>query len=196
MPHNLQKELNKLGIGSKIKNLRKQKKISPSELAQKLKITTVLLSQIEESVVTPTIGTLLNMARVFGVGIDYFFTQKETVDQVELTRKNDRLEVPSRRKSDSNRLTYKYQALSYRLQGKKMEPFLVEFNTKVDEDVVPLSHNGEEFIYCLEGEIEYVSEEQNIVLKPGDSLYYYSSVPHILRGIGSVKPKAIAVLLP
>ena len=50
-------------------------------------------------------------------------------------------------------MTYNYQALAYRLKDKRMEPFLVEFDSGIDEKPVPLSHEGEEFCYCLEGEI-------------------------------------------
>lgn len=189
-------ELQQLGIGKTIRSLREQKQISRDEFATQLKITPVLMAQIEDDFVPPTIATLLNIAKILGVGIDYFFKKKSSFEKIELTRTNERLIVPKSRDSDSARLTYKYQALSYRLQGKKMEPFLIEFDTETEENLIPLSHEGEEFLYCLEGEIEFISDKTKITLRAGDSLYYFSSIPHALRGIGTDKPKAIAVLLP
>ncbi len=93
-------------------------------------------------------------------------------------------------------MTYNYQKLSYRLKDKQMEPFLVEFDSEIEEELVPLSHEGEEFCFCLEGEIEFVTDEKRIMIRPGDSLHFYSHVPHVLRGIGPGNPKAVFVLLP
>lgn len=196
MSFSTHEELQKLGIGKKVRALREEKGLSPDELAFKIKITPVLLSQIESDVVPPTVATLLNIAKILGVGIDYFFTQEQSAERIELTRENERLSVSKSRASDPTRLTYNYQALSYRLAGKKMEPFLVEFDTETDEKLAPLSHEGEEFCFCLEGEIEFLSEDRTIRLRPGDSLYFFSDIPHVLRGIGPGIPKALFVLLP
>ncbi|MBU0504380.1 MAG: XRE family transcriptional regulator [bacterium] len=193
---NIHAELSKLGIGHKIKALREQKQISLEDFSGQIHVTTVLMAQIENNVVPPTIATLLNVSQILGVGIDYFFSQPDVMREIEITRKDERLHVPKSRETDSARLTYNYQALSYRLKGKRMEPFIVEFDTETEEKLVPLSHKGEEFIHCLEGEIEFITDEKTLTLQPGDSLYFYSSVPHVLRGIGPGKPKALAVLLP
>ena len=196
MSYSTHEELARLGIGKKIRSLREQKHLSVKEIADKIKLTPVLMSQIESEVVPPTVATLLNISKVLGVGIDYFFVQENSVEKIELTRENERLRVAKSRASDAGRLTYNYQALSFRLKGKKMEPFLVEFDTETEENLVPLSHEGEEFCFCLEGQIEFQSEEQNIMLYPGDSLYYFSDIPHVLKGVGPGTPKAIFVLLP
>ena len=196
MPYSTHEELERLGIGKKIRTLREQKRMSLEELSAKVKVTRVLLSQIEDDVVTPTVAALLNLSKVLGVGIDYFFTQAETVEKIELTRANERLSVLKSRETDSTRLTYNYQALSYRLTGKKMEPFFIEFDTETDEKLEPQSHSGEEFLYCLDGEIEFITSDRTIRLRPGDALYFFSETPHVLRGIGAQAPKALAVLLP
>jgi len=196
MSYNTQQELARLGIGVKIKSLREQKSLSVDDLAKKVKLTPVLLSQIENDVVPPTVATLLNISKVLDVGIDHFFIQENFVEKIELTRNDDRLKITRGDDSDMGRLTYSYQALSYRLKGKRMEPFFVEFDTETREKTIPLSHDGEEFCFCLEGRIEFISGDQKIMLYPGDSLYYFSDVPHVLRGVGSKTPKAIFVLLP
>ena len=196
MNNKIQDELERLGIGKKIQTLREEKRISLDSLAQQVDITPTLLSQIENDVVPPTLATLLNLARVLDVKVDHFFVQETSLEKIELTRVNERLSVAKSREADTARLTYNYQALSYRLQGKQMEPFLVEFDSRIEEQPIPLSHEGEEFCYCLEGEIEFITDERRITLRPGDSLYYYADVPHVLRGIGPGNPKGIFVLLP
>lgn len=195
MSYSTEEELAKLGIGKKINALRERKNISLENLARQVSLTPVLMSQIEQDVVPPTVATLLNIARVLDVGIDHFF-QTETMDDVELTRANEALKVSHSNDPDSGRLQYDYRKLSYRLKGKSMEPFLVEFDPDVEEELIPLTHDGEEFCYCLEGEIEFISNDKSIRLQRGDSLYYFSKTPHVLRGHGPGKPKALFVLLP
>ncbi len=196
MTYSTNEELQRLGIGKKIRSLREEKHISLETLAKKVNITSALLSQIESEVVPPTLATLLNLAGVLDVKVDFFFTQAESVEKIELTRINERLSVAKSRESDQARMTYNYQALSYRLKNKQMEPFLVEFDSSIEEKLVPLSHEGEEFCYCLEGEIEFITDEKRILLRPGDCLHFYSNVPHVLRGVGPGEPKAVFVLLP
>lgn len=194
--NNTLEELKRLGIGRKIRSLREEKQIRIETLSEQIDITPTLLSQIESDVVPPTLATLLNLARVLEVTVDHFFVQETSLEKIELTRANERLSVAKSRETDTARLTYNYQALSYRLQGKQMEPFLVEFDSRIEEQPIPLSHEGEEFCYCLEGEIEFITDERRITLGPGDSLYYYSDVPHVLRGLGPGNSKGIFVLLP
>mgnify|MGYP006295123135 CR=1 FL=1 len=196
MAYSTTDELQRLGIGKKISSLRDEKQMSLEDLAEQVNLKPALLSQIESDVVPPTLATLLNVAKVLEVSVDFFFTQQEVVEKVELTRSNERLSVSKSRESDSARMTYNYQALSYRLKDKRLEPFLVEFDSTIEENLVPLSHEGEEFCFCLEGEIEFITDERRIILKPGDSLHFYSHVPHVLRGIGPGTPKAVFVLLP
>ncbi len=196
MAYSTTEELKRLGIGKKISSIREEKQIPLEKLAEDVNLKPALLSQIESDVVPPTLATLLNVARVLGVSVDHFFTEQEIVEKVELTRSNERLSVAKSRESDQARMTYNYQALSYRLKDKRLEPFLVEFDSTIEENLVPLSHEGEEFCFCLEGEIEFITDERRILLKPGDSLHFYSHVPHVLRGIGPGTPKAVFVLLP
>ncbi|MBU3916031.1 XRE family transcriptional regulator [bacterium] len=196
MDYSTNEELKRLGIGKKIRALREEKQFSSEELAGKINISSTLLSQVENEVVPPTLATLLNLARILGVKVDHFFTQEASIEKIELTRENERLSVTKSRESNQARMTYNYQALSYRLKDKQMEPFLVEFDSKIEEELVPLSHEGEEFCFCLEGEIEFITDERKIMLRPGDSLHFYSHVPHVLRGIGPGNPKAVFVLLP
>ncbi len=196
MAYSTTEELKRLGIGKKISSIREEKQIPLEKLAEEINLKPALLSQIESDVVPPTLATLLNLARILGVSVDHFFTEQEIVDRVELTRSNERLSVAKSRESDQARMTYNYQALSYRLKDKRLEPFLVEFDSTIEENLVPLSHEGEEFCFCLEGEIEFITDERRIILKPGDSLHFYSHVPHVLRGIGPGTPKAVFVLLP
>jgi len=76
-----------------------------------------------------------------------------------------------------------------------MEPFFVEFVPQA-HDEAPLSHDGEEFIHVVDGELDFISGDTHIRLCQGDSLYFYAQIPHTLRAVGHKNAKAIIVLYP
>ena len=75
-----------------------------------------------------------------------------------------------------------------------MEPFLVEFQVNEWRDELQVSHEGEEFLFLLEGTLEMHFGEQIMTLNPGDSVYYESTEPHGFVARGSQAAKALAVL--
>jgi quercetin dioxygenase-like cupin family protein len=77
-----------------------------------------------------------------------------------------------------------------------MEPFLVEFEPKKKESVTYLKHRGEEFIFLFRGRLAFHYDEQEIVLEPGDSLYFESDLPHGFRSLRGNKAQAIVVVFP
>jgi quercetin dioxygenase-like cupin family protein len=77
-----------------------------------------------------------------------------------------------------------------------MEPFLVEFKRKKAEKLSYFSHEGEEFIYLLEGILEFRTEGEHYVLYPGDSLYFESSIPHAYRALERRNARALTVIYP
>ena len=76
-----------------------------------------------------------------------------------------------------------------------MEPFMVEFDPSAAATVKSMSHQGEEFLYVLEGTIELEYDQETYMLKKGDSLYIDSSKPHSLKGLGTTSPKVLAVVM-
>jgi quercetin dioxygenase-like cupin family protein len=80
--------------------------------------------------------------------------------------------------------------------GKKdrmMEPFIVTLHPAVSDE--PSTHDGQEFIYVLEGEMEVMVEGAREVLKPGDSVYYDSTSTHLVKAHGDKPAKILAVLI-
>lgn len=197
MPRRTAKELKQLGIGRRVRDLREAKGMSVDDLAQQLSVSKVLLAQIEEDVVPPTVATLLNISKLLGVKIDHFFTDTESSGRIEITRSDERVAVYHDALPDGEqaRLNYNYESLSYRLARKKMEPFFVEIDAD-PTDSAQLSHDGEEFMYVLSGEIDLHFGDEHFRLVPGDSAYFVATVPHQLRGVGGKKAEAIIVLYP
>jgi transcriptional regulator with XRE-family HTH domain len=189
-------EAKELRIGQKIRTLREARKLTAAEAAEKAGLTPILLSQIESEAVTPPVATLLKIANALGVHIGDFFAHAAPQKRYEVVRKGEHQKVSRKPTPEKSPLSYSYEALSFRLANRHMEPLLVEFDVDIDEDVPPLSHRGEEFMYVLDGEIEFHAEDEIVHLYQGDSLYFDSNIPHAFIGKGHKKARAIAVIYP
>lgn len=189
-------EIRKLALGVKLRTLRERNGLTLQDLARQTDLPAVVLSQIEQEVVSPTVAALVKLSRALGTSIDALLQDAPFAEQVEVVRAGEGRHIRRQPSTERATLTYSYESLAYRLPGKHMEPFLVDFALDTDEPAIPLSHEGEEFLYILEGAVEFIAGEQRVVLQAGDSIYFYSRAPHALRAIGTVTPRAIAVLYP
>ena len=188
-------EVKKLHIGKKIRELRKKSGLILQDLSDRTRLSKPLLSQIEKEVVSPPIATLLKISKALGVNISFFFQNDDSEKRVILVRSNESKVIDSRYfgREESG---YYYEALAYKKSKKYMEPFLVEFKKKKPDNLSYFSHEGEEFIYLLEGTLEFRTESEQYVLYPGDSLYFESSIPHAYRALERKNAKALTVVYP
>jgi transcriptional regulator with XRE-family HTH domain len=195
VPDDIKHEVKKLHIGKKIRDLRKKAGFVLQDLSNRTGLSKSLLSQIEKEVVSPPIATLLKISKALGVNISFFFQNDDSEKRVILVRSNESKVIDSRYfgREESG---YYYEALAYKKSKKYMEPFLVEFKRKRVDQLSYFSHDGEEFIYLLEGTLEFRTETEQYVLYPGDSLYFESSIPHAYRALERKNAKALTVVYP
>ncbi len=181
--------LKELNIGGKIRELRLKKGYTLKDLSKITGFSTALLSQIENNVVSPPISTLWKIAEALEVKIGYFFqeTPEEGVDYT-LVRKGQGKPV-SRRETYPNVTFY---SLAFGKFNRKMDPFLVVLD-KDEKGMVPISHEGEEFLYILEGNLKLVLGNTELELESGDSVYYDSRVPHYIEGKRGTKFLAVVL---
>lgn len=105
-----------------------------------------------------------------------------------IVRRNERKEVVSR----GTLYGYHYLALAYKKIGKNMEPYIIE---PAFEEKAFFSHEGEEFMYVLEGTHEFVYGNKKYLLKEGDSIYFDSIIiPHSGRSIGKKRAKVLGIM--
>ena len=188
-------EVRKLHIGRKIRELRKKAGLVLQDLSDRTGLSKPLLSQIEKEVVSPPIATLLKISKALSIDIGFFFQDNYPEEKVVLV-KRDESKVMDSRYFGRDESGYYYEALAYKKSKKNMEPFLVEFKRKKVEKLSYFSHDGEEFIYLLEGTLEFRTENQQYVLYPGDSLYFESSIPHAYRALERKNARALTVVYP
>ncbi len=168
-------------IGKKIKEIREQKGMSLQELAKLTGFSSAILSQIENHLESPSLGTLLKIAKALNVKIGVFFG-KEEKDSFTIVRKGEGQHVARFASKDGiTRYGYTYQSLGIGKANRKMEPFIVTLEPETVKNEKPYAHEGEEFIYVLEGKVEITLKDNKDVLEPGDSIYYDSTIPHLVR---------------
>ncbi|MBI4496045.1 MAG: cupin domain-containing protein [Deltaproteobacteria bacterium] len=194
MGGDIREEVKALNLGEKIKNLRQRRGLSLQQMSERTSLSKPLLSQVEREVVAPPVATLLKISRALNVNIGYFFQEEEAGRKAVVVRKNERRQVFRRIHEDPAKVGYYYEALAYPKADKHMEPFQVEFERKPKEDLLFFTHRGEEFIFVLEGELEFNYEKEIFSLHPGDSLYFDSSLPHAFRALGDRNALAIDII--
>jgi len=189
--HDLEPE-EPIGVGERIKKLRELKKLSLGDVSQRTGISEQMLESIEADATAPPLGTLTKLARALAMKMGYLLTTGEPKPFV-ITRKDERKPVSRHAAEQQSKYGYSYLSLSPGMRDRNMEPFLVTLSPTLEE--VPGSvHEGEEFIYVLEGEMEVVIGEHREVLYPGDTIYYHSSIPHVVKCHQGKPTRILAVL--
>ncbi len=160
-------------IGSKIKELRNEKKMTLKELSEKTSLSTGFLSQLERGLTSIDTDSLLNIAEALEVEISYFLLSTNKRKDRFVQKGYERTVY----KIDNNK--YINYILSNNPEDKVLLPRLIEvLPNDTDDDLITYHHGGEEFIYVLEGIITlFINGEKNL-LYPGDSAHYKSSVNH------------------
>src|SRR5919107_153699 len=112
-------------IGEKIRFLRLKKKLGLAQLGEHTGLSPAMLSKIERSQLFPTLPTLLRIALVFGVGLEYFFVEPSERPTVAIVRREDRLRLPDRPGEDTP--SYYFESLDFPVTDRKLQAFYAEF---------------------------------------------------------------------
>jgi len=166
--------LKELDLGGKIRDLRQKRGMTLKDISEKTGFSTALLSQIENNIVSPPISTLWKIAQALEVKLTYFFQTSPVEQQDYFVVRKGKGKPVFRQES---RFAIKYLSLGYGKEGRRMDPFLIEFSGK-EEEMEPLAHEGEEFLYVIKGKLKLTYGDKLIILEEGDSIYYDSRVSH------------------
>ena len=182
--------LDRYQIGPKLRGLRLKKKMGLVELGRHTSLSAALLSKVERGRLFPTLPTLLRIALVFGVGLDYFFTQKAEPEPA-VVRRNQRLRFPS--KPGVKRPAYYFESLDFPATERLMSAYFVEFDAVDLRDATPHQHPGAEVIFVIDGALAVNLGGTDHVLDPGDSMYLRGDRPHSYRRVKGRHCSAVIV---
>lgn len=187
-------EVRELQIGFKIRRIRQERRMTLQALADATGLSKPLLSQIENEQVIPPLATLLRVAKAFRVPLQSFFQEEGSSSRCVLTRAGESRKMQRRPVDGEHPVLYTYHSLAYGKKNRSLEPFLVEFDLGEWRDEMMVSHEGEEFVFLLDGEIDLHYADQIYAMRAGDSVYYDSTEPHAFIAKGTVRPRAVAVI--
>jgi transcriptional regulator with XRE-family HTH domain len=180
-------------IGERIRGLRKAKGLSIAEVAEQSGISESTINGIERHMISPPLGNIVNLAKVFGISVGDFFGESGDSPYC-IVRSGDRKTVSRFNSTDSKSGGYSYQSLGYKKKNRHMEPFLVTINPTESQQTEPNQHIGEEILFILEGKVEIKLLDQKEILNPGDSIYYDSTMPHVVSCHGKEPATMLAVV--
>ncbi len=175
-------------IGANLKALRLESGMSQKSLAQATQLSPTLISRIESGLVRPSIATLEVVAQCLKVDIGYFFRDEEK-GQYSISQKEKRKTVPYVR-------GYNIETLVDGMENRFMDPAIITLKGKDEEEKVELAgHEGQEFMYVLEGNVELILGSKRFVLRKGDAAYWNGSVPHKGVSLGKKLARTLNVHL-
>ena len=190
----LSEGLERYSIGEKLRSLRLGKSMGLVELGKHTGLSAALLSKLERGKLFPTLPTLLRIALVFGVGLDYFFTDERKRRAVGVVRKQERVRFPER--PGTPEVQYYFESLDYRANERKLSAFLADFQELPPDKIKPHQHAGVEFLYVLKGSLTVKIASEEFLLESEDALYFDSAVAHSYRRRGPKPCIGLIVTVP
>jgi DNA-binding transcriptional MerR regulator len=171
-------------IGSHLRQLRGKRRLSLAQVSRAVGISVGFLSALERSQMSGSVGTLRKLARFYKTNILDFF---------EATGASSRQVHPEQRKVLEAGPGVRMELLAW--GNTVMEPHLFRVAPKAGSGD-SYTHEGEEFLYVLRGELAITLEKQEYRLKAGDSFYFESATQHHWKNPGRAETWVLWVNTP
>lgn len=178
-------------IGRKIKDLRTSHNMTLKELSERTNLSIGFLSQLERGLTTVAVDSLDTIAKQLGVGISYFIPpyRKQNRTAVLKSYENEFAQIVNNK--------FIHYNLTNNISNKEMLPRLIEIlPMERKENLTCYFHEGEEFIYVLEGTLTLYIDNREYELYPGDSAHYKSNLYHNWANYTGKKVKLLSVSVP
>jgi len=190
----LAKGLSDYGIGNKLRALRLKKKMGLVELGRHTGLSAAMLSKVERGKLFPTLPTLLRIALVFSVGLEYFFSDDQKRHVIGIVRSGERKRFPER--TDGRDISFYFESLDFAAVERKLNAYYAEFQPLLPGKSRAHQHPCAEFLSVLRGKLELCIGAQDHILESGDSIYFDSSLSHSYRRVGQKPCSAIVITVP
>jgi transcriptional regulator with XRE-family HTH domain len=181
-------------VGEKIKQIREMRKVSLDELAERSGMDIAMVLKIEEGKNVPSLAPLIKIARALGVRLGTFLDDSDSYGPVLVRSGEHQKGVRFTSQASEAREHLNFFSLAFDKAGRNMEPFIVDIEPGQQSDYMLSSHEGEEFIYVLEGEVEINYGKEIYKLGKGDSIYLDSIVLHNVHAGDNKSARILAVV--
>lgn len=183
-------------IGGKVKGIRESRNLTIDDVSERSGVSTEQIQRIEDNIEIPSLAPLIKIARALGVRLGTFLDDQKELGPVVNRAGNvsERNTIRFTNDYAAARNHMEYHSLSQNKAGRHIDPFRIDIAASEQTDFIPSSHEGEEFIYVLEGTIEVIYGKDNYTLEAGDSIYYDSVVAHHVHACGNGAARILGVV--
>jgi transcriptional regulator with XRE-family HTH domain len=179
------------GHGQRVRSSREAQGFTLEEVSGKTGISADVLDRLERGETYLPLGQLIKLSKALSLKMSDVISSGQ--EPFTIVRSEQRRSFSRFGKSKEDSHGYEYESLAPNKKDRTMEPFIVTLHpTAADE---PSSHDGQEFIFVLDGEMEVVVGDVRDVLKSGDAVYYDSTSTHLVKAHGDKPAKILAVLV-
>ncbi len=177
-------------VGKRIRQLREERHISIEDLSHLTGFSVSRLKDIESGAEKPQLGTVMKLSKALDAALGRLVSGMG--DKLySITRKSQRKQIFRSHSTSGKENAYSYMSLAPEVKGRHMEALIVRLEKNLESEVS--IHNGEEFIFVLEGIVHLNIGKDSYDLEPGDSAYYLSTTSHFISA-KSDKATILAVL--
>lgn len=181
-------------VSEKIKTIMNDRNISIQELSQRSGLAEGAINIVLNSDKIPSLAPLIKIARGLGVRPGTFLDDSDQIGPVVLRNSDN-----SQPASFSSQLSEKnshldFYSLAGNKAGRNFEPFLIDIKPSDNNEISLSSHEGEEFLYVLNGAVKIMYGKNTYILNQGDSIYYDSIVEHLVCSADNETAKLLAVV--
>ena len=177
-------------IAERLRGLRDVLDLTPEEVAEACQMPVEVYLEMESGNKDISVSALQQIARKYDVSLDVLmFGEEPKMSSYFLTRAGKGVSVERSK-------AYKYEALASGFRDRKIDPFIVTVEPKGDDEPLHLnSHSGQEISYILEGRLLVNLAGKEIILNPGDSLYFDSLQPHGMKALDGKPVRFLAAIM-
>jgi mannose-6-phosphate isomerase-like protein (cupin superfamily)/DNA-binding XRE family transcriptional regulator len=177
-------------IAMRILDLREISDYTVERMAAALDVPADVYQKVESGELDIPISLLVKIGEIFHVDMTELLTgETPKLNVLSVTRAGKGQDVVRHGQ-------YAYKNLAFNFAHRKIEPLYVTVPPGVNREMIPNSHDGQEFDYVLSGAMHIVIGKNDIVLNPGDSVYYDSRIPHAMQAVGEEPVHFLAMVIP
>lgn len=174
-------------IAERIKRIREQLGLSIDEVAKQTAINKYQYEDYESGQIDIPVSAIICLSKCFKVDISMLLTGETPTDiGYSVTKKGEGVSV-------ERHYRYKYQALAHNFVNKQGKPFIITIDAS-DEEVHFNSHSGQEFLYVLEGTINFYVNDEIISLHEGDNIYFDANIRHAVKTDNGQRARCLAIV--
>lgn len=177
-------------LGARLHRIRTNNNISVRALADKVGVSASFIYQLEQGKVSASYSTLKSIAQALHTSVSMLAGEDPPADWF-LVRQRDRRKIAK----DSEGMSYELLAFTG-MRSKKMQPVVWSLEPGKEDSSSLYSHDREEFLFVLEGEIEVTVCRRPYRLSAGDALYFMFERPEVIKNTGDQRAVGLLVVSP